>query len=200
MTTTRLLLWRHGQTAWNADGRFQGQIDVPLDDTGRAQAVAVAARLAERRPDAIVASDLRRAADTASALAGLTGLAVALDPRLRERAYGQWQGLTMPEIEARWPQAVARWRAGEAVHEVGIEDLDDVAKRVAQALNDAAERSPGGTVVVATHGGAARRGIGAVLGWPDSVLRTLGTLANCCWSELRLDPVRGWRLWAHNVG
>ena len=89
---TRLLPWRHGETEWNAAGRVQGQLDPELSDVGRAQAAVAAPRLAEQRPDAIVASDLRRAADTAAVLAALTGLEVTLDARLRERFHGEWQG------------------------------------------------------------------------------------------------------------
>src|SRR5205823_5262879 len=104
------------------------------------------------------------------------------------------------EIAARWPAAAARWRAGEPVNEAGVEAVDDLAKRVAEALRDAAERAPGGTVVVSTHGGAARRGVAALLGWPDHVLRTVGVLMNCHWSELRYEEFRGWQLLSHNVG
>jgi glucosyl-3-phosphoglycerate phosphatase len=196
---TRLLLWRHGQTEWNADGRVQGQLDVGLSAAGREQARTMAARLAEYRPDLIVASDLHRAADTAAALAQVTGLDVALDPRLRERHFGPWQGLTHPEMAARWPEEYARWRSGQPVHGVGLESVEDVAKRVSAALQDVAGRVPDGTAVVAMHGAAARYGCAALLGWPDSVRSTLAVLANCHWTELRFDAVRGWQLWAHNA-
>lgn len=197
---TRLLLWRHGQTAWNAADRVQGQTDVDLSEVGHTQAEAAAARLAELHPDVIVSSDLRRAADTAAALAAVTGLSVACDARLRERHYGEWQGLTNSEISARWPEASERWRAGLPVPEFGIEDLDEVGKRMASALQDAADAHPGGTIVVASHGGAIRRGVVALLGWPESVVRTIGVISNCHWVELRMDPRRGWQLRAYNVG
>jgi glucosyl-3-phosphoglycerate phosphatase len=198
--TTRLILWRHGLTAWNAERRFQGQLDVPLTEAGLAGAKQMAPRLARLEPDLIVSSDLRRALDTAAVLAALTGHEVVRDARLRERYFGDWQGHTLPEIEQRWPGAVARWRAGEPVDEAGVEPEQDVAKRVSEALRGLVERAPGGTVIVATHGGAARRGIAAVLDWPDPVMRALGDLGNCHWSELRYQPSRGWRLWSHNVG
>ncbi|HEV7898236.1 MAG TPA: histidine phosphatase family protein, partial [Planosporangium sp.] len=134
---TRLLLWRHGQTDWNAADRVQGHLDVDLSEVGRTQAETAAARLAELHPDRIVASDLRRAADTAEALAAITGLDVAYDARLRERHYGEWQGLTNSEITARWPEESERWRAGHAVPGFGIEDLDELGKRMANALQDA---------------------------------------------------------------
>lgn len=197
---TRLLLWRHGNTDWNATHRVQGQTDTPLNDLGRQQAAAAAPLLAALRPDAIVSSDLVRAADTAAALATLTGLRVEPDERLRERGYGQWQGLTMTEIADRFPAEHAAWRCGAQSPGCGVEDLDDLGKRVSEALQDAADRHPGGTVVIATHGGAARQGCGHLLGWPVPVLRTVGPLQNCHWTELRHEGVVGWRLRAHNVG
>ncbi|HET8657626.1 MAG TPA: histidine phosphatase family protein [Micromonosporaceae bacterium] len=196
---TRLIVWRHGQTEWNATDRVQGQHDVPLSPFGREQAAAAAAHLAHQRPVMIVASDLRRAADTAAALAEVTGLPVATDPRLRERHFGEWQGLTLAEVGRRWPAELGRWRAGDPSPGCAIEHLDELAKRAAAALREAAERSPGGTVVVATHGGAARQGCAGLLGWPAGVTRTLGGLSNCHWTELRDDPVRGWQLWGHNL-
>jgi probable phosphoglycerate mutase len=195
-----LVLWRHGQTAWNAARLVQGHFDVELSEAGLAQVAAAAPKLAALRPDLIVSSDLRRSAGTAAALAAITGLAVSVDPRLRERCYGEWQGHSLAEIEARWPVEYARWRTGQAVGGAGVEDVDDVAKRVGAALLDAAERAPGGTVVVATHGGAARRGCAQLLGWPEPVTRTIRVLANCHWTELTFEAVRGWQLRAHNLG
>jgi len=196
---TRLLLWRHGQTEWNADSRVQGQTDVGLSPAGIEQAESMARRLATFQPDLIVSSDLSRAADTAAALAALTGLDVVSDPRLRERHFGQWQGLRLTEIAERWPAEYASWRAGQPVAGLGVETIEDLAKRVSAALQDVADRVPGGTAVVAMHGAAARHGCAALLGWPDAVTRTLGALANCHWTELRFDAVRGWQLWAHNA-
>jgi glucosyl-3-phosphoglycerate phosphatase len=197
---TTLLVWRHGRTAWNATDRVQGQSDIELDATGHAQAEAAAPWLAARRPDAIVASDLRRCVDTAAPLAARTGLVATYDPRLRERDHGPWHGLHRAEIAARWPEAFLRWARGEPTDVPGVESNDDLAKRVCAALRDAADRAPGGTVVVATHGAAARFGIGALLDWPDAAVRTLAVLGNCHWAELRYDGRRGWRLSAYNVG
>ena len=195
----KLLLARHGQTEWNADSRVQGQTDVGLSPAGIEQAESMARRLATFQPDLIVSSDLSRAADTAAALAALTGLDVVSDPRLRERHFGQWQGLRLTEIAERWPAEYASWRAGQPVAGLGVETIEDLAKRVSAALQDVADRVPGGTAVVAMHGAAARHGCAALLGWPDAVTRTLGALANCHWTELRFDAVRGWQLWAHNA-
>jgi probable phosphoglycerate mutase len=216
---TRLIIWRHGQTAWNAASRVQGQIDIELSEVGRVQAAEAAARLAAIGPTRIASSDLRRAAVTAEALATLTGLEVSYDIRLRERHYGPWQGLTPAEIAARWPEENTRWLAGESALGLGIETLDELAKRSAAACTDAVGASRvdptvfdaegvggdvgeerGEVVVVATHGGTARIAVAATLGWPEHVVRTLGGLGNCRWTELRFDPVRGWQLRAHNVG
>jgi broad specificity phosphatase PhoE len=197
---TRLLLWRHGQTAWNAAGRVQGQLDTELSDVGRGQAEAAAARLAGYHPDLLIASDLRRAVDTAAALAAPTGLAVSYDVRLRERHHGVWQGLAGSEIAERWPDECRRWRAGLPVPGLGLEDLDDVGKRMVDALQDAAGRAPGGTIVLVSHGAAIRRAVIAMLGWPEQTARTLGAISNCHWVDLRLDPSRGWQLRAYNAG
>ncbi|GAA4206710.1 histidine phosphatase family protein [Actinocatenispora rupis] len=196
---TRLLVCRHGQTLWNATGRIQGQTDIDLDEVGRAQAEQAAVLLAAQRPDVLVASDLRRAQDTAAAVAGTTGLPVHTDPRLRERGYGPWEGRTDDELAETYPEEFRRWRAGQPVRVDGVEDLADVSKRMTEGLLAAAERAPGGTVLVITHGGAARRGIGALLGWPDEIVHTLGALSNCHWSELRSGRY-GWRLHGHNLG
>ena len=136
---SRLIVWRHGNTDWNASHRVQGQTDVPLNELGRQQAVDAAELLVKLPPDAIVASDLRRAADTAAALAALTGLPVTHDKRLRERYFGAWQGLTMTEVAETRPDEYARWTAGADVIGGDIETLDDLGKRVAEALQAAAE-------------------------------------------------------------
>jgi probable phosphoglycerate mutase len=194
---TRLIVWRHGNTDWNADGRVQGQSDSPLNALGREQAAEAARLLLAMRPDAIVASDLVRASDTAAALAAISGLTVSYDKRLRERYFGAWQGLLMSEVRQRFPAEHARWTAGE---EVGgdVESLDELGARVSAALLAAA--GLGNTVVVATHGAAARQGIGHLLGWPLPVLRTLRPLNNCHWIDLVHDERRGWQVAGFNIG
>jgi len=197
---TRLIVWRHGNTDWNTSHRVQGQTDVALNALGRRQAVDAAEILARMKPAAIVSSDLLRAADTAAALAALTGLPISDDKRLRERYFGAWQGLTMSEVAERFPEQHARWTTGQ---EVGgdVESLEELGKRVSDALLDAvALAPPGGTVVVATHGAASRQGVGHLLGWPLDQLRTLRALQNCHWIELTFDGKRGWQVAAYNVG
>jgi probable phosphoglycerate mutase len=197
---SRLIVWRHGNTDWNATHRVQGQTDVPLNALGRQQAVDAAELLVKMRPDVIVASDLHRAADTAAALAALTGLSISYDKRLRERFFGNWQGLTMAEVAELYPEQYERWTAGRVVGGE-VEALADLGLRVSEALQAAAALAPpGGTVVVATHGAAARQGIGYLLGWPLEQLRTLRALQNCHWVELTHDRERGWQVAAYNVG
>ncbi len=107
----------------------------------------------------------------------------------------------MTEVAQTRPEEHARWTAGADVIGEDIETLDDLGKRVADALRDAAGRvRPGGTVVVATHGAAARQGVGHLLGWPTEQLRTLRALQNCHWVELTHDVTRGWQVAAYNVG
>ncbi|GAA1607002.1 histidine phosphatase family protein [Actinoplanes couchii] len=195
---TRLIVWRHGNTDWNAGSRFQGQADIPLNDLGRRQAAEAAEALARLAPDAIVSSDLSRAFATGTALAGHLGLTIRSDQRLRERFFGDWQGLTTAEIRAAHPTEHALWTSGADVVGCGVETLDDLGKRVSEGLQEAVR--PGGTVVVATHGGAARQGIGHLLGWPAGQIRTLRGMSNCHWADLRHDESRGWQLAAYNVG
>lgn len=197
---TRLVIWRHGRTGWNATHRIQGHRDVDLDATGRAQAAVAAERLAAQHPDVIVSSDLRRAADTAAALGAVTGLPVHTDARLRERYFGEWQGLTGDELAVAYPEQSARWYRGEAIEGCGVEDLDSLAKRVSAGVSDAIDRAGGGTVVVVTHGGSAKYVLSELLGWSREATGRVAGLANCHWTDLRLRPGRGWSLWAHNVG
>jgi probable phosphoglycerate mutase len=196
---THLLIWRHGQTSWNAARRMQGQLDIDLDEDGVAQAAAAAPLLAARRPDLIVSSDLSRALSTARALASLCDLPVVPDKRLRERDFGPWQGLLPTEIHARDPAAFELWRHTEDPGVPGIEPHSDLAARAAAAFEDAAEQVGTGTAVMATHGGAARAGTARLLGWPDGAGLTLKVLLNCHWTELRRTPLGGWQLYAHNV-
>ena len=194
----RLVVWRHGLTAWNTEGRFQGHYDTDLHLTGIRQAEAVAPRIAALEPTAIVSSDLRRTAQTAAALGAVTGLDVKYDARLRERSFGSWQGMLATEVRERVPADYLRWRAGEPVP--GVEPVEDLTRRVTSAFRDAAELVDAGTVVVVTHGGAARAGCAGLLGWPPAAARTLASLENCHFTELRHTDERGWQLYSHNVG
>ena len=129
------MLWRHGQTTWNVERRFQGQSDVPLNDAGVAQAVAAARRLASLGPVAIFSSDLSRASRTADELARLTGLPVQFDKDLRERNGGKWEGLNDREMREQFPAEYAAWMPpdGESVQAVG-ERAAGAFERVAEGL------------------------------------------------------------------
>ncbi|TMR94410.1 histidine phosphatase family protein [Nonomuraea basaltis] len=190
----RIVCLRHGQTLWNVEQRFQGHSDIPLDETGVAQASRAASLLASLRPTLIVSSDLQRANDTALALGRVVGLDVAVDKDFRERGGGQWEGLTREEIAARWPQEYSAWEAPDG------EPVTDVAARVAAAMRRWAARLDGdGLLVVASHGAALRLGICELLGLPEELWPALGGLGNCSWSVLQ-EGRKGWRLLEHNAG
>ncbi|MFE9632983.1 histidine phosphatase family protein [Streptomyces sp. NPDC006463] len=196
----KIVLWRHGQTSWNLERRFQGSTDIELTDTGVAQARRSARLLASLKPDAIVASDLRRAAATAEELAAVTGLPVAHDAALRETYAGEWQGLTHDEILGKYGEQYAAWKRGEPVRRGGGELETEVADRAAPVVLEHAERLPeGGTLVVVSHGGTIRTTIGRLLGLESYFWEGLGGLSNCCWSVLG-EGARGWRLLEHNAG
>lgn len=196
----RIILWRHGQTSWNVERRFQGSTDVELTGTGVAQARRAAELLVHLRPDAIVASDLVRAANTAAELSVLTGLEVTLEEGLREIYAGVWQGLTHEEIIARHGEEYAEWKRGEPVRRGGGELETEVADRAAPVVLRHAEKLPeDGTLVVVSHGGTIRTTIGRLLGLDPRSWESLGGLTNCCWSVLG-EGARGWRLLEHNAG
>ena len=194
------MLWRHGQTAWNLERRFQGTTDIELTETGVAQARRAARQLAALGPDAIIASDLRRAVDTAAELAAVTGLEVTYDEGLRETYAGVWQGLTHEEIMERHGEEYAAWKRGEPVRRGGGELETEVADRAAPVVERNVEKLPdGGILVVVSHGGTIRTTIGRLLGLEPGSWEALGGLTNCCWSVLG-EGVRGWRLLEHNAG
>lgn len=150
---TTILLARHGETDWNAEGRWQGHSDPPLNETGREQARALAERLADEPLDAIYASDLRRASETAEIVAGRKGMTVKTLADFREINAGTWEGLTAPEIEERFPDAFPRWReTGEPGWEQG-ETHEAMAARAVAAARSLAERHPGERILVVCHGG-----------------------------------------------
>jgi len=145
---------RHGETAWNAEGRIQGQLDIPLNEAGLAQARALAAVLAAERFDAIYSSDLARVRQTAAPAARRLGLAVRLDAALRERHYGMFERLTYVEARERHPAEYARFRDKDPEFDfVSGETLTGFAGRSLACVAALAERHAGGNVLVFTHGG-----------------------------------------------
>jgi probable phosphoglycerate mutase len=200
----RIVLWRHGRTSWNADRRFQGQTDISLDDVGREQAANAARLLTGLKPTAIISSDLERAADTAAELSTLTGIPVRIDERLRETYAGDWEGMVWGDIESRYANDIARWVSDPYLRPGGGETRVEVAARMTAAISEAlAELGPDGTLVVTTHGGAARAGLGALLELPPEHWSILGVLTNCAWSVL-VENTSGygqmWRLQEYNAG
>ncbi len=194
----RLLVWRHGRTEWNATGRFQGQLDPPLDAEGRAQAARTAPHLAAAlhgTEAVLVSSDLQRAADTAAALAPLRGVELRVDERLREHGLGCWEGLTRDEVAERLPDQYADWQAGRPVPGRGGEAQADVAARALAAVADLPAVA---AAVLVTHGGTAGRLLEALLGLGPEHRRVFGPLGNCHWSELAFHS-SGWRLMRHNL-
>jgi probable phosphoglycerate mutase len=192
---SRILLWRHGLTGFNAEGRIQGQYDAPLADEGVQQAEKAAELLAALAPERIVSSDLSRARRTAEVLGARTGLTVETDPRLRERHWGDWQGRTHDELATDDPERYDAWRTGRAFAVPGAETTAEVGARTAAALADVAGS---GLVVVVSHGGALRYGLEEFLVAPG-LAGVLRGLENCRWADLRPRGDR-WVLHAYNVG
>ena len=157
---TTLLLVRHGETDWNADGRLQGQTDRPLSEFGRRQARQLAEELAGEELDAIYASDLARARETAQIVAERLELPVAFDPDLREKDWGNWEGLTGVERDR-----VEFVGESTAAHQ----------ERTLRALRRIAEQHPdGGRILVVTHGGSMRRAQTAAMGMALPVVENCG--------------------------
>jgi len=152
---TELVLVRHGETDWNRERRFQGHADQPLNDTGREQARALAAELSREQIDAVYSSDLARARETAEILAAALDTEVVALRELREIDVGEWQGLTWPEIEHRFPQGVLAWCERGYGWERG-ETYEHLGERVVAALSRIAARHPAQRVLVVGHGGTVR--------------------------------------------
>lgn len=196
---TRLILWRHGLTDFNAENRFQGQLNVPLNETGVAQAKAAARVLSLAEPQVIYSSPLKRALTTANEIAELTGLKVHIDKRLEEINVGSWAGRTLAELAAENPEQFSalgrdedfrRSPQGETATETGC--------RVAEALEEIAHSHAGRTVLVASHGLAIRMGVAELLGMNYSQAVKLAIMNNCAWSIVEHRD-QTWRLMRWNV-
>ncbi len=194
---TTIWLARHGQTDWNAERRWQGQSDIPLNDRGRTQAQALAARLAGRPIQAIYSSDLRRAYETATIAAQALGLPVVSDPAWRERSAGVLEGMTWEMLRDQHPAYWEATRYGD-MRPPGGESFGEVQARAVQAVQRLLERHPNGeAILVVSHGGTLRALICHVLGLPISQVQRLSVGGNASLSQIEHTPY-GWRLTALN--
>lgn len=153
MKATTLLLIRHGQTDWNLQGRYTGQSDIPINETGREQARRLADRLKETPPDVIYASDLIRARETAEIIAATCNVRLYTDPRLREINQGVWEGMLFPDIKARFAREFAAREADPlTVAAPEGETVGEVRQRVLAALEEIIQKHPGERVAIVAHG------------------------------------------------
>jgi 2,3-bisphosphoglycerate-dependent phosphoglycerate mutase len=151
---TKLLLIRHGETAWNAEHRIQGQLDIPLSPLGVLQSARLAECLANEPIDAVYSSGQSRAWLTAAPLAARLGLNVIAEPRLRERSFGIFEGLTLDEIAERYPPEFKKWRERDpAWRPEGGESGQQLIDRVLSAVSEIGTKHPSQTVVLVSHGG-----------------------------------------------
>lgn len=179
----RLILLRHGRTAWNESGRAQGHADIELDTTGHLQAQTAARHLAGLDIAALWSSDLARARRTAGYVATETGLSASYDERLREFDVGERQGLTLDEFAERFPEEYSAWAGGDGLVPVkGGEDAKDVEARIVPALLECLTGlRHGETGLVVTHGAAMKVALVGLLGWPLDLSVSLKGVDNCAW-------------------
>ncbi|WP_075794600.1 histidine phosphatase family protein [Massilia putida] len=192
---TDILLIRHGETAWNAERRLQGHLDIPLNDEGERQAALLASALATEPIDVLVASDLRRARQTAQAVADLRGLALDIEPALRERGYGGFEGLLYSEIEQRFPREFAAWQARDIEAQlppgrnVG-ESFRTFFDRATGAILALAAANPGKTMALVAHGGVLECAYRLAQGLPLETPRDF-KVYNASINRFRFDPAGG---------
>ena len=189
---TKVLVIRHGHAEGNAEHRFIGQTNVPLDDVGRGQALALAERLRSTPIDRIISSDLRRAIDTIQPLAESIDVPIERDFRLREISNGEWSGLLPGEIEQRWPDLWVAYRTGEDVLRPGGEQWASVRDRVVMAVREHART--GGVIIFCTHGGPALNLALWAAGFPSGgniFMSRLGALGNTSITTLEVDEDNG---------
>ncbi|WP_084038037.1 histidine phosphatase family protein [Demequina sp. NBRC 110053] len=194
-----MLLWRHAPTGYNADGRLQGSLDVPLGHEGRAQAARAARRIVARYGEdlRIVSSPLARALDTADELATLIAGDVAVDDGLTQRPYGAWEGLTWADIQARWPEQLAARQRGLDPDIPGWGRSSDVAARVGAALRRQWDEER--TTVVVSHGSAIQLGLLDLVGL-DPLSRVFGSVPHAAWHEVLQVESGAWHVDAFAVG
>jgi len=195
--STRICFVRHGETDWNVEQRIQGQTDIPLNRTGRAQALAMGYNAGHHRFSALYSSDLIRALDTARAIGEREGLEVRPLPQLRERHYGIFQGLTVAEGAERYPEAHARYAVRDPDYDFETgESLHRLVARVEQGIDWMLRHHPGENLCAVSHGGVLdviyRRATGRPLHAPRDF-----AIPNCALNWFHFDE-HGWHLekWA----
>jgi glucosyl-3-phosphoglycerate phosphatase len=203
VTLRRLVLWRHGETDYNASGRMQGQLDSVLTQVGWNQARFAVPALARFAPDLVIASDLRRATDTATVFTSATGVPLRIDKRLRETNLGIWQGMTSVEIDEQWPGSRQVWQTDPTWSPPGGESRVEVATRASELIADLDRADTGiATVLLCAHGGLTAALTGHLLELPVTAWAKLGGIGNCHWTVLERRTTSGlaWRLIVYNAG
>lgn len=187
-STTRVVLIRHGESLWNAEGRMQGQQGTGLSRLGAAQAELTAAALARAYPDAalIARSDLQRVAETAAPAEALIAAPVEVDERLREIHLGTWSGMKRADVATADADGLSAWMRGEDVRRGDGETFSELRERVWEALLALSEKVGEGTALVFTHGGPIRVAVTLALGLPAGGERRLAPSANCALTVLDL--------------
>ena len=190
LKSKRLILVRHGETAWNAEGRIQGMLDVPLNALGLQQARLVADELA-RIVDvaAMVSSDLVRTRETATPITGATGFEPRFDARIRERHFGVWQGMTYVEWRIKDAEGMARYNAGDPDYgPEGGETASQFLARCVSAVSDLVTASKEKTLILVTHGGVVSSMVRHAQGLNPQSARTW-SVPNASISEWRVEYV-----------
>lgn len=180
-----LLLLRHGQTEWNNQSRYQGQTDISLNEAGRDQAESAAPRMSAYSIDAVYASDLKRAWETAEIVSRGTGLEVRPDPRLREMSFGVFEGLTFDEINEQWPNELSAWITDRSNTPPEGEPKDQFVGRLKEFLADIEANHQDEVVLIVSHGGPLKAIIRLLLGLNGSARWTF-KLSNCSLTEIML--------------
>jgi glucosyl-3-phosphoglycerate phosphatase len=201
VTLRRLVLWRHGETDYNATGRMQGHLDSLLTQVGMNQARFAVPVLARFSPDLVVSSDLRRATDTATVFTNATGVPLRIDKRLRETNLGIWQGMTGAEVDEQWPGGRQNWQTDPTWSPPGGESRVEVAARAYEVVADL-DHGEVSTVLLCAHGGLASALTGHLLELPVTAWAKLGGIGNCHWTvlERRVTSGLAWRLIEYNAG
>lgn len=195
---TTLVLLRHGETAWNAENRFQGQADIGLNELGWEQARAAAPGMVRLNLDVLYSSPLLRARQTATQIGALGALPLNFDDRLAEINCGSWSGQTTAELLAQNPDLMQVLRSGEDFRRSPTGETEaEVAERVYAALQDIIVANEGKTIGVVGHGLALRVGLAKLLGLTQDQALSLGTMFNCCYA-VALHNGHRWRLGIYN--